>query len=453
MSENCPVCQTACGRMNAEGNCFAYECPRCGNFVLYYHNNADLQRTFVYAKADGEEDKKRAIVSHAIREMQEEDAWPTLKGDLIEAILNRSLPTISEQIDIFIRWVGDNIKVGDYVRVNSFSILAIIGAITLKEFYLILGHLQKKGLIESETVVGGGDIDIVAVTLSFEGLEYYEELKSGDNDKKKEGDNMPSIMETQEMIKIFISHSSTDQQLAEKLTELVKNALRLSSDEIRCTTIDGYRLPGGAKTNEQIKREVRDSIAFIGLISTAATDSMYVLFELGARWGSDKHLLPLLAPGVSPDILKGPLSDLNALSCGNVAQLHQLVKDLADTLDVQPETPDAYQRYIDGILAISPSVDKSPSGSDQVEVPPGCKLTDVQIRILEAVADMNDREATVAKIVRVVGLSDMEAKYNLDELNRKHELLDWVGSMIPNVPDFYTLTHKGRGLVLSRRDS
>jgi len=109
------------------------------------------------------------------------------------------------------------------------------------------------------------------------------------------------------MIKLFISHSSKDQELAEKLTELVKNALRLSSDEIRCTTIDGYRLPGGAKTNEQIKREVRESIAFIGLISTAAADSMYVLFELGTRWGSDKNLLPLLAHGVSPDILKGPL--------------------------------------------------------------------------------------------------------------------------------------------------
>ena len=157
------------------------------------------------------------------------------------------------------------------------------------------------------------------------------------------------------MIKLFISHSAKDEGLAEKLTELIKNALRLSSSEIRCTTIDGYRLPGGARTNEQLKREVRDSKAFIGLISDAATDSMYVLFELGARWGSNKHLLPLLAPGVLPDILKGPLSDFNALCCDNVSQLHQLVKDLAKTLEVQHETPDAYQRYIEGILDIIPS--------------------------------------------------------------------------------------------------
>lgn len=271
----------------------------------------------------------------------------------------------------------------------------------------------------------------------------------------KDSKNLESvdIPETQNMIKLFISHSSKDQELVEKLIELVKNALRLSSSEIRCTTIDGYRLPGGAKTNEQIKREVRDSNAFIGLISAAATDSMYVLFELGARWGSDKHLLPLLAPGVSPDILKGPLSDLNALSCNNSSQLQQLVQDLADVLKIKPENPAAYQRYIDGILTISPSAGKIPSEDDQVEVPPACKLTDIQLRILKAVADMNRREATVAKITRVTGLSDMEAKYNLDELSRKHKLLDWIGNMNPDIPDRYVLTHEGRGFVLNLRDS
>ena len=350
MSENCPICQTACGRMSAGEYSFAYECPRCGNFILSYHNKSDLERTFINAKAHGEEDEKRAIISHSIRNMQKENAWPKLKGDSLKAMLKRSLPTPTEQKDIFIRWVGDNIKAGgDYVKVNSLSILAIIGARTLKEFYFILEHSKKKGLIESKTVVGGGDIDIVEVTLSFDGLEYYKELKKGNNNKKKEQDTMPPTAETQKMIKLFISHSSKDKEIAEKLTELVKNALRLSSEEIRCTTIDGYRLPGGAKTNEQIKREVRDSTAFIGLISTAAAESMYVLFELGARWGSDKHLLPLLAPDVSPDILKGPLSDYNAISCESSAQLQQLIQDLSKVLKIKPESPAAYQQYIDGI--------------------------------------------------------------------------------------------------------
>lgn len=129
--------------------------------------------------------------------------------------------------------------------------------------------------------------------------------------------------------------------------------------------------------------------------------------------------------------------------------MHQLVKDLADVLTITPENPAVYQRYIDGILVIPPSEVKIPSGDDQAEVTSACKPSDLQIRILKAVADMNDREATVAKIARVLGLSDIEAKFNLDELNEKHELLDWTGSLLPNEPDFYTLTHKGRGFVLN----
>jgi hypothetical protein len=186
-------------------------------------------------------------------------------------------------------------------------------------------------------------------------------------DEKNRQNVTPSVKETKNMIKIFISHSSKDKELAEKVTELVKNALHLHPNDIRCTTVDGYRLPGGAKTNEQLKREVCGSETFVGLISSAATDSMYVLFELGARWGSDKYLLPLLATGVSPNILKGPLSDLNALSCSNASQLHQMVKDLAEKLEIKPESPDTYQCYVDEILQINPSVNISQISSEQIE--------------------------------------------------------------------------------------
>jgi len=251
------------------------------------------------------------------------------------------------------------------------------------------------------------------------------------------------------MIKLFISHSSKDQKLVEKLIELIKNALRLPSNEIRCTTIDGHRLPGGANTNEQLKCEVSNTKTFIGLISFSAIDSMYVLFELGARWGADKHLLPLLAPGVSSDILKSPLSGLNALSCSSASQLHQLVNDLAKELEIEPEAPQAYQRYIDEILATTLSMDKNTSIANQVEPIAPYKPTDVQIRIMKAVSDMNKREATVAKVAKVIDLSDMEAKYNLDELSREPGLLNWTGNMNQDVPDHYTLTHKGLGFVLS----
>jgi hypothetical protein len=81
---------------------------------------------------------------------------------------------------------------------------------------------------------------------------------------------------------------------------------------------------------------------------------MYVVFELGARWGTGKHLIPLLAPGVAPHVLPPPLSALNALSCGSAGHLHQLVAELATTLNVRLYPASAYQREIERILALPP---------------------------------------------------------------------------------------------------
>jgi hypothetical protein len=74
--------------------------------------------------------------------------------------------------------------------------------------------------------------------------------------------------------------------------------LHVEKQAIRFTSVDGYRLPAGANTNEQLRREVLGSEVFIGLISRKSLESAYVLFELGARWGKNEFMAPVLAPGV-----------------------------------------------------------------------------------------------------------------------------------------------------------
>jgi len=152
------------------------------------------------------------------------------------------------------------------------------------------------------------------------------------------------------MLKLFISHSSKDISVVEPLLDLLRSALNLSVSQIRCTSVDGYRLPGGADTDEQLRAEVNDSEAFIGLISNESIDSMYVIFELGARWGVKKHLLPVLSPGTPANVLVGPLRNLNALRLDSAAQIHQLVTDLGSTLRISPQSPAAYQKHINTIL-------------------------------------------------------------------------------------------------------
>ena len=57
-------------------------------------------------------------------------------------------------------------------------------------------------------------------------------------------------------IQLFISHSSADVDVAAALIDLLRSALNLPATAIRCTSVDGYRLPGGADTNAQLRREV-----------------------------------------------------------------------------------------------------------------------------------------------------------------------------------------------------
>jgi hypothetical protein len=173
------------------------------------------------------------------------------------------------------------------------------------------------------------------------------------------------------MIDVFISHSSQDQELAERVVDLLRSALNLRADGIRCTSVDGYRLPVGADSDEQLREEALEAKSFVGILSSNSIASAYVLFELGARWGARKHLAPLLAPGMTTQFLRGPVSGLNALSCESAGQLHQLVQDLGNVLDVRPEAPHTYQAKIDALVysgtavSVSPSVGLPTSGSSK----------------------------------------------------------------------------------------
>lgn len=153
-------------------------------------------------------------------------------------------------------------------------------------------------------------------------------------------------------IRLFISHSASDASLAAALVELIRSALNLPVEAIRCTSIDGYRLPGGARTEEQLRHEVHDAEAFIGIVSASSIRSTYVLFELGARWGAGRHLLPVLAPGVGPEVLSGPISGINALRADSHAQLHQLVSDLGRVLGITPSPTASYLGHIERVAQI-----------------------------------------------------------------------------------------------------
>lgn len=149
-------------------------------------------------------------------------------------------------------------------------------------------------------------------------------------------------------MKVFISHSSADKYVAEAFVNLIRASLRLAARDIRCTSVDGYRLPGGADAADQLRQEVFESEVFVALLSPTSIASMFVMFELGARWGARKHLIPVLVRGLVPSALKPPLSAIHAVNGAEQGQLHQLLEDIASTLDLKLEPAAAYLASLEG---------------------------------------------------------------------------------------------------------
>jgi TIR domain len=82
---------------------------------------------------------------------------------------------------------------------------------------------------------------------------------------------------------VSVSHSSSDRALTEAMSELLSRALLPGAAAIRCTSVDGHRLPAGAQVGETLRADIRDAAVFVALVTPRSLSSPYLLFELGAR--------------------------------------------------------------------------------------------------------------------------------------------------------------------------
>src|SRR5262245_33258513 len=157
----------------------------------------------------------------------------------------------------------------------------------------------------------------------------------------------------QSVISVFISHSSVDKDVATALAALLEQALAIPREAIRCTSVDGYQLPPGVNFNNILRSEATGARAFIGLVTPASRVSEYVLFEIGARWGAEQAVLPLLACGSSLRDLPRPLTQVTAANASDRGQLNELIQAIGRQLERQLQPPSHYEREPQGPAALS----------------------------------------------------------------------------------------------------
>jgi hypothetical protein len=212
--------------------------------------------------------------------------------------------------------------------------------------------LVEDGYVHGDALRGhdGNYMTVVLENLTSRGHDLLEEMEQSNPWMTALTGSSQSQVQSL-TIAVFVSHSSKDKRLAAALVDLLRTAVGLTEKEIRCTSVDGYRFEVGAETDAQLKKEVKGSKVFIGLITPASIQSAYVLFELGARWGADLHLAPILASGADSDFLRGPLRGLNALNATSEAEMHQLISDIVSRLGRQSASPAVYGNMLKAFVA------------------------------------------------------------------------------------------------------
>ena len=154
-------------------------------------------------------------------------------------------------------------------------------------------------------------------------------------------------------MRIFISHSNKDVNFAKLLIDLLLKSLHLRSEDIRCTSVDGFRLQAGAPIIERLRSEIHDAELLIAIITPNSMKSAYVIFELGARWGTEKPMIPLLASGATPELLEGPLAEINALDARYEGQVYQLVEDASGYLGIALDKTSSYASAVSELVRLS----------------------------------------------------------------------------------------------------
>jgi TIR domain len=248
---------------------------------------------------------------------------------------------------------------------------------------------------------------------------------------------------TRNELLLFISHSSADGVLAGRLVDLFEKALKLSARQIRCTSVNGYRLPVGADADEQLRREIFVAAAFVGVLTPSSARSTYVLFELGARWGAKRHLAPVLARGADAAVLGGPLSGLNALTLNDRGQTLQLVNDVAEYLELPLEPMAAFDAAINAVVSEA-NILAEPENLTVARTEP--EPTEEEIRVLEFFA--GKEEPTAREVATHLGVPEQKALFFIEELQSK----SMVGSSGWTDRGFsYYLKQLGRAALVKRK--
>lgn len=159
--------------------------------------------------------------------------------------------------------------------------------------------------------------------------EYIQELEEETPEAFIEG-----VVETEVSInKIFISHASKDAEVVEEIIELLE-AIGVESNQIFCTSFEGYGIELGENFLDAIKSELSSDSMVLFVLSNNFYSSPVCMCEMGAAWVLSKEHIPLVVPPFSYSDVKGVLPLTQGMILTDAMKLNSFKEKIESTFKI-----------------------------------------------------------------------------------------------------------------------
>jgi hypothetical protein len=185
----CPVCQSPLSKPAAveafgpDGKNWPGRrvgCPHCGDFVV---DEIELGRLVGYLSSSPvpgvpinklRATRHRAVMAHAIRRMSAVAELPIVTVGMTLRILQEDrLPTMVEQRDNLLRWLGTELEIGPTYQFGYEGVGARVGSASPGAFQLLLESMAVEGYLRGKVGAGADG----AFKLGYQGLERLQDLE------------------------------------------------------------------------------------------------------------------------------------------------------------------------------------------------------------------------------------------------------------------------------------
>lgn len=138
------------------------------------------------------------------------------------------------------------------------------------------------------------------------------------------------------MRRVFISHSTADQELVDALVELLQMGAGVPAGAIFCTSTPGHGVEPGARFSDTIRAALQDTSCVIALLSPAFLRSRFCTLELGGLWALQQRVVPLIVPPLSYDDMRDVLEGVQALPLDREASIHHFLDVISKVTGYSP---------------------------------------------------------------------------------------------------------------------